>query len=174
MRVRGRQLAVLMLQVIFLFALVACGESAVEKTKYNDLTETQQKVIDNILESYSMWDSVIDGSEEIGCTNVNFFREDGKLMFATCYSLDNVGIPCIIFEVDTNTGVLSGRSYSIYEDSKKRVAIVQAYTGHTFDDSLSIEAKRDILAYEYYDAIVGVNWFYKIYIAERGFCYENR
>lgn len=144
--------------MFLLFAIIGCGKKQEQPKSYtySDLLEEQQVVVDKVLEQYDMWKTASAGTEWRECTNVAFFKENNLMIFATCYK-DNL-TPDIaqvykICKVDTETGKLSGHSYTVYDSTQKMVAMVQASSGHEFSDSLSEEEKKNALADEYYKAL---------------------
>ena len=149
-----KRITIASLLVLFI-VLTGCGQKVPRSYTYSDLSEEQQVVVDKVLDSYEKWDSVYDTGKEIGCTNVAFFKERGIMLFGTGYKYEpedpNTASSCIIFEVNMQTGELSGHSYSL-DSSWKRSAMVQALTGSDFSSSFSLEQMRDVLADEYYKA----------------------
>lgn len=146
---------------LFLFiALAGCGQKQeVPKSyTYSDLSEEQQVVVDKVLDLYGAWDSVYDTGKDFGCTNVAFFKERGIMLFATCYKFHpedpSTAFSYKIFEVNTQTGELSGHTYSLFGDDPawKRSSVTRTINGSDFSSSFSLEQMKDVLADEYYKA----------------------
>lgn len=156
----------ILLLILAMVGLTSCAkyENAEETSRiytYDDLSADQKVIVDGILDQYYVWKSVEDSGKDFMCTNVTFFNEDEKLIFATCYRLSETeeivngvssttGLLYMFFEVDSE-GNLSWHKYSVYDSQRKNAAMVMAYAGAEFYDDLSATEKKDLLARELKD-----------------------
>lgn len=134
-----------------------CGNGKAKSgvNSYDELKESQQEIVDGVYDAYSSWKSVHDSGKDFPCTNVTFFKEDGKMIFATYYRARSDYGFVKYFEVNMENGELSGHSYSIFGDKaqiKENVAQVKAATGTEFSADSDESTMKDILASTYYKA----------------------
>lgn len=151
-----KKIAAVLFVCIFMFSGCTTYNTNEKSYTYEDLSDNQKKVVDGVFEQYSKWASVHDSGKTILCTNVTFFHEDGKLIFAANYSCEpsSPAMFSKIFEVDEE-GNLTAHKYSIFFDgsSKEKVAMAKAANGLEFTTDDSWETRKNILANAYYKAI---------------------
>lgn len=144
-----------------LLLLSACGSNAeTSKTySYDDLSEEYKNVVDGVLNEYDSWKSFSDSGKNWGCTNVTFIWDGEQLLFVTCYRTSSAekigdGVSSLgtsfykVYEVDTQSGELSGHEYSLGENVEKNSHCIQALNGHEFASGFSELEKKDALADE--------------------------
>ena len=104
--------------LMYLFVFSGCTtftlNSQEKRYTYDDLDDNQKKIVDGVFEEYSKWTSVHDSGKTILCSNVTFFYEDGKLIFATYYNCEPSSPAMLskIFEVGED-GTLSSHTYDV-------------------------------------------------------------
>ena len=106
---------------------------------YNDLDENQKEIIDNVYAELGDWGYTYEPSA-IPASKIKFFYEDSKL----------------IYEIDENSGTVSGHSYDTLNENdvlNQRVLAVELLSGESFDVEASEDSQKDILANSYGKAV---------------------
>ena len=91
----------------------------------------------------------------IPASKIKFFYEDSKMIFAAFheYSGGNGGGSYSVYEIDENSGAVSGHSYDILNENgvlNRRALAVKHLSGESFDVEASEDSQKDILANSYY------------------------
>ena len=94
----------------------------------------------------------------IPASKIKFFYEDSKLIFAAFhdYGGGNGGGSYSVYEIDENSGTVSGHSYDTLNENdvlNKRVLAVELLSGESFDVETSEDSQKDILANSYGKAV---------------------
>ncbi len=94
----------------------------------------------------------------IPASKIKFFYEDSKLIFAAFhdYGGGNGGGSYSVYEIDENSGTVSGHSYDTLNENdvlNKRVLAVELLSGESFDVEASEDSQKDILANSYGKAV---------------------
>lgn len=142
----------------------SCGNKKDDNCTYEELTDEQKEIVDLVYSYYDNWNYIQDSGDDWGCTNVTFFYQSDRLMFATYYEfspMEKVGYgvsskrgSTAMFDVEITNARLLGHEYSVYESAEKRNALVKASMGYEFDVNADEEIQKDILANAYYENIV--------------------
>ena len=124
---------------------------------YNDLDENQKEIIDNVYAELGDWGYTYEPSA-IPASKIKFFYEDSKLIFAAFhdYGGGNGGGSYSVYEIDENSGTVSGHSYDTLNENdvlNKRVLAVELLSGESFDVEASEDSQKDILANSYGKAV---------------------
>ena len=124
---------------------------------YNDLDENQKEIIDNVYAELGDWGYTYEPSA-IPASKIKFFYEDSKLIFAAFhdYGGGNGGDSYSVYEIDENSGTVSGHSYDTLNENdvlNKRVLAVELLSGESFDVEASEDSQKDILANSYGKAV---------------------
>lgn len=124
---------------------------------YNDLDEKQKEIIDNVYAELGDWGYTYEPSA-IPASKIKFFYEDSKLIFAAFhdYGGGNGGGSYSVYEIDENSGTVSGHSYDTLNENdvlNKRVLAVELLSGESFDVEASEDSQKDILANSYGKAV---------------------
>ena len=124
---------------------------------YNDLDENQKEIIDNVYTELGDWGYTYEPSA-IPASKIKFFYEDSKLIFAAFhdYGGGNGGGSYSVYEIDENSGAVSGHSYDTLNENdvlNKRVLAVELLSGESFDVEASEDSQKDILANSYGNAV---------------------
>lgn len=85
---------------------------------YNDLDENQKEIIDNVYAELGDWGYTYEPSA-IPASKIKFFYEDSKLIFAAFhdYGGGNGGGSYSVYEIDENSGTVSGHSYDTLNEN---------------------------------------------------------
>ena len=94
----------------------------------------------------------------IPASKIKFFYEDSKLIFAAFhdYGSGNGGGSYSVYEIDENSGIVSGHSYDTLNENdvlNKRALAVELLSGESFDVEASEDSQKDILANSYGKAV---------------------
>lgn len=96
--------------------------------------------------------------DAIPASKIKFFYEDSKLIFAAFhdYGGGNGGGSYSVYEIDENSGTVSGHSYDTLNENdvlNQRVLAVELLSGESFDVEASEDSQKDILANSYGKAV---------------------
>lgn len=155
-----KNLMVICIGMVIILNGCSSGNTDSKIYTYTDLDKTQQQVVDGVYEMYSDWEFVYDSGEKFPCTNVSFFYEDDKLIFATYYtcsdSNDGFGITKV-FQVNQENGQLYTHTYNyLFDESeniKRKAATVTAANGEAFPSGGEENSQKDALANAFSKAI---------------------
>ena len=170
---KNRKFFVLLCFILsYLFLFSSCGKKQQEvegSCTYNDLYDSQKKIIDLVYDNYSSWKEVQDSGKKFSCTNVSFYYEGNTLIFAPCYKASTTyydgGKPfegsyfyfVRFMQIDLSEQLLYAYKYSVVESSREKVADMIAFNGEPFDVSADKEMAKNVLAKEYYNSILKSN-----------------
>ncbi|MEE1034762.1 MAG: hypothetical protein U0L06_09385 [Agathobacter sp.] len=159
----NKKIITIILTLSTMFFTVGCSftnneSNGSDKTyTYNDLDENQKEIIDNVYAELGDWGYTYEPSA-IPASKIKFFYEDSKLIFAAFhdYGSGNGGGSYSVYEIDENSGTVSGHSYDILNENdvlNKRALAVELLSGESFDVEASEDSQKDILANSYGKAV---------------------
>lgn len=133
----------------------ACSNTtqSVKNYTYEDLNDSQQKIIDNIYTKSEDWAYSYE-PDAIPASKIKFFYEDSTLIFIAFheYSGETSGGSFDVYEIDENSGSVSPHTYDSNDENdihKRRAVGVQILSGENFDVNASEESQKDTLAKSY-------------------------
>ena len=159
----NKKIITLILTISTMFFTVGCSFRNNESNRsdknytYNDLDENQKEIIDNVYAELGDWGYTYEPSA-IPASKIKFFYEDSKLIFAAFheYSGGNCGGSYSVYEIDENSGAVSGHSYDIQNENdvlNRRALAPNLLSGESFDVEASEDSQKDILANSYCKAV---------------------
>lgn len=150
-----KKLAIISSIVCIALMICACGNAtqSVKTYTYDDLNESQQKIINNIYAISQDWYYSYEPNA-IPATKIKFFYEDSTLVFIAYheYGGENSGGSFNVYEIDENSGTVSPHTYNSFDEDdihRRRAVGVQILSGEDFDVDASEELQKNTLARSY-------------------------